>query len=482
MKYLEKIIEYGLYLLVFLLPIQTRWIIRPGLTEYQTYSLYGTDILLIFILLLFIVYKFSIFNFQFSNNFQLINFQTNSKLGWLIGGLVVISFVSIFFALNKWLALYKFGWLILGAGLFWLVVRVKPSRAKLFWSLFVGLALQSLLAIWQFFTQTTFANKWLGLSLHQAAELGASVVATVGADGVGERWLRAYGGLDHPNILGGILAIGIILTINLIITYEKSFRITNYELRITSKMQEIILWIMLVLFSAALFFSFSRTAWLALALALAVMMIGAVRKKNFLAQKNILQAVLISGLIFFILFFQFPNLVVTRLYLNDRLEAKSNNERLESAKNSLSIIKKNWLAGSGIGNYTLALNRLKPGQESFYYQPAHDVYLLILSETGILGFISFLGLIGYLIIFNFQFSIFKQFSMNKFSKAALETRNWKLEIGRNDDGMSGVANLSVLTAVVVLMGFDHWLWSLHFGVLFFWLVLGLIADSEIEKS
>jgi len=57
MKKVTKITEYGLYLLAFLLPWQTRWIIKAGEMEYATYSLYGTDIILLAVLLLFAVLK-----------------------------------------------------------------------------------------------------------------------------------------------------------------------------------------------------------------------------------------------------------------------------------------------------------------------------------------------------------------------------------------------------------------------------------------
>ncbi|MFH0924009.1 MAG: hypothetical protein V1825_04730 [Candidatus Falkowbacteria bacterium] len=58
LKTINKTIEYGLYLLVFLLPIQTRWIIKLGESEYGTVSLYGTDILLIMLIALFAVLHF----------------------------------------------------------------------------------------------------------------------------------------------------------------------------------------------------------------------------------------------------------------------------------------------------------------------------------------------------------------------------------------------------------------------------------------
>ena len=409
-------------------------------------------VLLFVLLLIFVYLKISNNQFPISKQIQNSKFKIQNLF---ITGLLIISFVSIFFALNKWLALYKLGWLVLGAGLFWLIARAEYDRAKFAGCLLCGLAMQSLLAIWQFLAQSTFANKWLGLSWHGASELGASVIETVGSDGVGERWLRAYGGLDHPNVLGGILAISVLFIIG---EYLK-FSIFNFQFSNKFKIQnsKIIFWLFLIIFSAALFFSFSRAAWLALAAGLAVMLSGAVIKKNLAAQKNILQAVLISGLVFFILFFQFPNLVMTRLYGGERLEIKSGNERLESVKNSLNIIKKNWAIGAGIGNYTLALGRELPARESYFYQPAHNVYILIFSEIGIVGFILFICLIIYWLIFNIQYPI-----SNKISNPKLEIRNWKLEIGESKGANYAMINFGVLAALVVLMSLDHWFWSLHF--------------------
>lgn len=420
MKYLNKAIEYGLYVLVFLLPLGTRWIIKPGFTEYQTYSLYGTDILLIGLLLLFILNR------------------VVSRAGWRVydnkkEGLFIVLFLlaaglSIFFALDKSLALYKFGWLVLGLGLFWLITRADLNREKLIWSFLSGLAVQAALGIWQFLMQMTFANKWLGLALHRASDLGVSVVETLGADGVGERWLRAYGGFDHPNIFGGAMAIGILFLIGRSVQDRKILKI--------------IYWFFLSIFSTALFFSFSRAGWLALALGLIAALTLAVIKKDLVAQKKMLQTILISGSIFFILFFQYSNLVITRLYAGERLEVKSNNERIESIKNSWPIIKNNWAGGVGLGNYVVALKQDLPERQNYYYQPAHNVFVLTLSELGVVG----------LLFFVFLF-------------LSLLMKGWKIE--------NFYTYFSVLFSLFILLSLDHWLWSLHFGVLFFWLAIGL---------
>jgi hypothetical protein len=41
--------------------------------------------------------------------------------------------------------------------------------------------------------------------------------------------------------------------------------------------------------------------------------------------------------------------------------------------------------------------------------------------------------------------------------------------------------LSILAALAIIMVFDHYFWSLHFGVLFFWALLGLIY-KDLHKS
>jgi len=162
---------------------------------------------------------------------------------------------------------------------------------------------------------------------------------------------------------------------------------------------------------------------------------------------------LVSGLIFFILFFQFPNLVMTRLYSGERLEIKSKSERLESIKNSWPIIKNNWASGVGAGNYTLALERQLPGEQSYFYQPAHNVFILVFSEIGLFGLLFFI----LIIIFPFVRLL----------------RRREYAASRND------SKLAILVALIVAMFLDHWLWSLHFGVLFFWLALGLAPERRL---
>ena len=510
MKFINKTIEYGLYLLVFALPIQTRWIIKAGELEYGTYSLYGTDILLILLVLLFVVktvYSWiaghpPVPNGTFGRGArddnnplnpplqggQIEVFRNDKMLWWFIGGLLFISAISVLFAINKPLAIYKLGWLILGAGLFWLIVKASYNRLKLIYAILGGIFLQAVLGIWQFLSQSSFANKWLGLSLHNAADLGTSVVQAIGADGVGERWLRAYGGLDHPNILGGVLTIGIILVINQILFCEKCFRITNYELRITNKMQNAkfnciilyTLYFILLTFTVALFFSFSRTAWLGLAIGLAIMMLLAVVRRNLKLQKGLAEIILVMGIALFILFSQYQNLVTARLTGEGRLENKSTSERLVSYQESWQMIKNNWLTGVGLGNYTLTLNWQTPNQNSVYYQSAYNVFLLVWAEVGIVGLLFFIGVLFVIASDN----LFRHSGRRAGIQFGRENRVSGLRVKPAMTGcfMAPRNDSVILIALIVIMSLDHWLFSLHFGVLFFWLVLGLIMSGERDEK
>jgi len=507
MKYLNKTIEYGLYLLVFTLSIQTRWIIKAGglnggYSEYLTFSLYGTDVLLILLLLMFVVRAaYSWIAGQARNDKVELASRNGSFMYWFIGGLLAVGAVSGIFAVDQALAFYKLGWLVLGAGLFWLIVKANYNRLKLLYGVLAGIFFQAALGIWQFLSQSSFANKWLGLASHNAADLGTSVIEAIGADGLGERWLRAYGGLDHPNIFGGMLAIGILLVIGQIIMMERenNFQfslvepgqaIFNFQTIFNDKIFKIINWLLLPVFTAALFFSFSRAGWLALAVALAVMMIIAVAGRNLKSQKSLAEIILIMGLAWFLLFSQYQNLIASRLGGEGRLEEKSTSERLTSYQESWLMIKNNWITGVGLGNYTLALSRQTPGKNSFYYQPAHNVFMLVWSEVGIVGLLFFAGLL-------FAIARSSDALAGATRQSLVELRIREIakfipseerdprfpSVARNDkkeyrDSRNGII---ILIALIVIMSFDHWLWSLHFGVLFFWLVLGLAASRERDE-
>lgn len=433
---LEKIIEYGLYLAVFLLPIQTRWIFRPGLInggylEYLSLSLYAIDLLLLALFVLFFALKVK----------QKTSFASSKlKRVWLlIVALDIWYFLTIFFSANQALAWQKYIWFLLSVVLFCLILESRYSQIKLVASLLSGAFVQALLAIWHFIEQKTLAFKWLGLSEHTAYDLGHSVIETI----QGGRWLRAYGGLDHPNILAAYLLIALLILIYFYIFFQAQ--------GFVQKRNRLVSMFMICAFSLGIFFSFSRSTWLALSALLPLALVLLWQDKA--RRKLLVKIIILISSVFLIFSFIFSDITLTRLGAEGRLEKKSNNERLESLVGARNIIKDNWCVGVGAGSYTLILTELQAGRDAWEYQPTHNTVLLVTAELGVVGAFLYFVLIFYVLL------------------KLIKTRK------------QGSAFLTLpLLALLIISLFDHWLFSLHFGFLLFWLVLGISVRALKEKN
>ncbi len=451
MDKLLKIIEYGLYLLVFILPWQARWIIQSAeikgkYFEYATFSLYASDILLVVLL--------SLALFWLLLSKKKIIIKNIPKYWWALAAFDLSVFVSCFRSSNHILSIYKYAWFLLGIALFVLLVNFSFNKKKLLFSLGASLTVESLLAIYQFLNQASPAGKYLGMAIHDPINLGVSVVEGIGNLGFIERWLRAYGSLDHPNMLGGFLVMGFLLIIlwfvlkskNIVLLNEAYARVKIFRLNI------IIFPIILVLF-IAIFFVFSRAAWLALALSLLSLLFLAVISRDKLLQKYLLPIILYLGILLFIFSIPFGNLIEARLKVQGRLEYISKVERIKSAQIAKDVLRDHWLFGTGIGTYTLSLrDKYLPNKEAYVYQPTHNTFLLIWAETGIIGILSFLAFF-IMLFFN---------SLNK---------------------KDIFFKIPLFIALSILLFFDHWWWSLHFGVLYFYLILALVVlFSQVDKN
>src|SRR6056297_1189828 len=371
---IEKFLEYGVYLAVFLLSFQTRWILAPGelsgkYWEYGTISLYVVDIVLVVVLFLWAWYWLRRERRRPSSRLRIPWFW------WLLSGWDLMVFISIFAASDHGVALYRYLIFLLGLGLAALLIHTPIKKVKLVYSLVLGLVLQAVLGIGQFLDQFGPACKYLGLARHDPAHLGVSVVETVGADGVARRWLRAYGGLDHPNILGGVLALGIIIFLSFVSRRYGN----NRNMRALS-------YVLTILLAAGLFFTFSRGAGLAVIAGLVVFGVGLAYIRRWSELKIALSVLGVVAVFVAVLAFSYQSIVMTRLSGNTRLENKSNQERISSYARAGSIIKQNPFFGVGVGNYTLALSQTSKDPLTWSYQPVHNTFLLIWAEIGVVGF------------------------------------------------------------------------------------------------
>jgi O-antigen ligase len=417
---MKKVVEYLLYFLVFIIPIQTRYILstwtEDGFSlEFSTISFYFTDLLIIILVLM-----------SLSVYFKTISLKVKNRLWYFLGALELFIITSILVSYNYQLSLLHYFWFLIFISLMWVLITVKYSKLKLLLWFLTGSLVQGILGIVQFISQTSFSSKYLGMASHSAFNLGQAVIETASG-----RWLRAYGGLDHPNIFGALMAITLLISLYLLLAQNR--KIVNYKkLRLS-----LFLWTVSLVSLMGMFLSFSR-------LAIGAGFMGAliIALYYLFYKKYYRQVIKVSlSLILFavILISIYSQLFFSRLDTSNRLEVKSISERQEQVIEAKTIIKDNLYFGVGMGNYSLALKDYYPNKDIYELQPVHNSFLLLTAEIGIFGFISFL------LFFIYIFAI--AFNRKK------------------------VLYISLWLVLLLIMLAEHWLVSLHFG----WLIMALIS-------
>lgn len=425
---LTKIINYLLIIFLFSLPWQTRYILLAGSLkgeywEYSTLALYASDALLILIFILAII----------NNYLNKIKIKLSTSTIWLLilsSGLLL---VNLYFSLNKIVTLWHIGWLVLAIGSFIILQKSDLQKSSAIIAFITGAALSALLGLWQFISQSSFASTILGLAKHNPNQLGVSVIEAIAPDGIVERWLRAYGSLDHPNMLGGLMFAGLIFSLFFIAN-------NNYKNK-----KNIFIYASLIALIGGLITSFSRAGMLAIFVSVVIFMFHSLRQKQ-IKSKEVWLFFIINFFMIILLAIPYYYLFVPRFYANSRLEIISTEERFAGYKESWSIIKIHPIVGSGLGTFGLALEKVDPKQEIWQYLPVHNIFVLIFTETGLAGLVLLISAI---------YLLFKKTTTN-----------------------NRILVISVLCGLFILGLLDHWLISLHFGLLMSAVVLGLALKPQ----
>ncbi|MFH1564876.1 MAG: O-antigen ligase family protein [bacterium] len=459
---LNKIVEYIFYSFIFLLPWQTRWIyqygqLNGGQWEYGTLSLFGTEILLwaIFLLSLFLKNRRSLLR-RDCDGAESAGHKSPAReslarrlpRGIYVSIILFIVYflTSIFWSLNKTLTIYSIFHIIEALILIYLILKIKLDYKKLFYAILASAFIQAVLGIYQFSNQFVSANKWLGIASQNPSELGVSVVGTEWC-----RWLRAYGSFTHPNILAGFFALGFLVGLYLIINHKVENKKQLYG--------KLILVLTNLIIFLGLLLTFSRSAWISLFIVMLVCCYSVFRKHNKIAKNNLklflFYCLLLTTLIVFV--FKDPFLSRTSV-VEQRLESKSTTERLAYYKDSLELIKKNFILGVGAGNYTLAVHDLLDSsrQPSWVYQPVHNVFVLFFVEMGAVGFLLFLYLLFKIVL------IIK----NGGSTSKMEVQPPREFI------------IYFLLLILFLGLFDHYLWTSYFGLMLLGIIIGILVKKR----
>ena len=330
--------------------------------------------------------------------------------------------ISLFFSLHLWLVF----------GLF-LSVRDRPESWR---AVAIGccaaLALQIGIGFWQFGAQTTAFLAPLGMNWPGQLDpsiRGASVVEL--ADGA--RWLRVYGTLPHPNLLGGFTLMFLGGPAALFFLSEKRRP-----------------WALALLAGGAalLILTFSRSAWVGLAAAGVVLTFHHrkfPRMRLFVAGLAVLTGLLAAALPLY-------RLIFTRAGAGSvATEEFSNAGRVWLTEQAVQIIKDHPVLGVGAGTFILEYARHAP--YGYLIEPVHNLPLLVVAELGLAGALIGIGL-GLLIV-----------------RSALRATR-----------PESVLFSALLVGLLVTSFFDHYLWTLAPGRMLLGLALGLWAAQVKQEQ
>lgn len=415
-----RVARHIFYVLLALAPLGTRYIMRTGeilgvTVEPGTISVFATQ----FLVMAFV----GIALFAVKGRIRLTAPLVHGSLLALFAG------TSVLWAADTGYAAVTGAYVLLGALLMVGTVAVRPDPSRSAAALVIGATAQAIFGLRQFFAQEVVGSTVLGVASHTAADLGAFVVETPTG-----RWLRAYGTLPHPNMYGTYLAVGLLAAITLFMVVRPQ------RVRISLAAS-------IAVMGAGLMVSFSRSAFLALFIGSVVMLfLSDVRTRSlrrFAAGLVIvMSAALMIGAIY-------PDVVVPRITGEGRLESLSIDERKGQLDDAQALFLSHPVAGVGMGQMPISLSlELPDGREGYYYQPVHSVPVLVAVELGLVGILLWILLIR-----------------------GIVGRVWKWRL-TPPESVFFVGFVAVLTVGLL----DHFVWSLWFGQLIFWAMVGMVLS------
>jgi len=296
------------------------------------------------------------------------------------------------------------------------------------WGLCAALSFQFITGVIEFIHQSTYFLS--PLHLHwpgpfDASVRGAVVVQLPG----GEAFLRAYGTLPHPNILGGFTLIFLLAPVAFFMRREKP---NNLAL------------LLLIPGVSLLALTFSRSAWLALVVFCGVL----VWKSNYFDRKRLVLLLFTIGLSLAVTLFPYRELVQARtIHTTSHAEEFSFIGRAWLNGEAVKIFREYPLTGVGIGSFIIELAR-RAG-EGYIVEPAHNILLLVGAELGILGILIVITIMVF------------------FAYRLIRTQN-----------QNAILVGAVLTGLGFIGLFDHYVWTLAPGRMMLGLVIGLFVGQD----
>ena len=339
--------------------------------DYLSVAVYFTDLL---VLALFAVW---ISKYKPKKKF-VFSFNSLSAAGANYALLFILfALLNIFFAFHKELALFK--WLRVLEMFFvgYYIYRSKEFEIKswFFVPLAYSVVLLSFVSVLQFIFQKTIGGPFIYLG---ERTFSSSTPGIALWDFRGRQFLRAYSTFPHPNSMAGYLGLVLILLV-------------GYWKRLSSRK---------TLFSAAfllgavsLFLSVSLNAAFSLLIALSLFLLFRFSKNKpfrLVAYAPLVLIVVTFGL-FLVWGWLFPNIGAGRAGYETSVTGRMGESlyrRAVLSTASLEIFSLSPVLGTGLNNFIsrLPFTEVVP-TVLWWLQPVHNVFLLVLSELGVVGLV-----------------------------------------------------------------------------------------------
>ncbi|HRQ24032.1 MAG TPA: O-antigen ligase family protein [Anaerolineales bacterium] len=421
-------------LLIVLIPF--RWRLElwqrpfdPVYSDYTNFHLFASDISLVFMLAF---WAGSLMIHPRKPKFG------NPLIFVCLAGLTLAGWVSTLGSVDPILSRYHAVRFVFLLFLYLFIVNEIRSPHWVILPVALQVIIQSMIGVGQSLAQSSIGLQRLGEHLLDPTQTGVSIVPV---DGL--RLLRAYGLSDHPNILGGCLAFGLVLLLGVVL-YGRN-------------RQPVLASSVFLLAFPALVMTFSRSAWLSLMVS-AGFMVGF---EAFARRWDSVRRGILLGMLSLLVVS--PFLILNRNALSSRVNAGNvaqDNQMQErafllDAGNTLFV--EHAAIGVGLGVSPLAM---KYRFENFPldYQPPHYAMLNAAMETGVFGGVFyFLLLVTPWIVFAIR---------------------WRDLVHK--PLMMGA--LALLFALSVVGLFDYYTWMYAPGRLWQWLGWGLFSAAWIKVT
>lgn len=371
---MKKIIKYLVYLYLVSIPFSFVYVLKSWRgnasdTAFLNFGVYLSDVFGVLLFFAFVYYFYLYKNsFSYLKNF----FLKESKAYFYLSVFLIFSIISFSWSGVPFVSLI-FGFrLFLVASLTFFVSFLFANsfeiRNKILFILSFSGFLQSLLAFYQFLFGRSFGLYFLGENHLSKEVLGLPYFSFFG-----HSFLRAFGTLPHPNILGGFLLLTMAATLFLI----KSEKNKKQGLE---KIFKIILFFqvfgMILTFSRGAILGFFVFSWL---------FRKTIREILDFNQKN--KKIFFLFLIGLLLLSFFRDSVQKTIFLR----SESSQLRVEYLVTNLKRFSVSPILGRGLATGPIEL----PAFSDFPFyvwenQPVHNIFVLILSDLGIFGFGFFL--------------------------------------------------------------------------------------------